>query len=143
MSEESVVYGCIKDMLICSNPDESKCRRENNREVMMALPSIDEWPLLSREMFSMPVRVIDDGEVLTDVMHFGTSYKSVEYEWQQWLSTFEQVLTRMYWVSAVVHLETAFNGRHTFTWESENGMHEPNGGDFSVRCEWSHETSAL
>jgi hypothetical protein len=143
MKEESVVYGCIKDTLVSSNTEESHSHRENNRQVMMELPSVEDLPLLSREMFSMPVRVVGDDAVQTDVMHFGTSYKSVEYEWQQWMDSFEKVLDRMYWVSAVVHLETEFNGRHTFIWESDNGMHEPNAGNLSVRCEWSHEVSAF
>lgn len=126
-----------------NNPDESRRHRQNNREVMMKLPSIEEWPLLAREMFAMPVRLAGEDHVQTDIVHFGSSYKAVEYEWQQWLSAFEDILKRMYWVSAVVHLETAFNGRHTFVWESDSGLHEPDKGQMSVRCEWSHEASAL
>ncbi len=109
----------------------------------MSLPSIEEWPLLSREMFSMPVQVLDIDEVHTDVMHFGSSYKSVEHEWQHWISQFEAMLKDMYWISATVHLETEFNGRHTFSWEAEDSFHEPGSGHMAVRCEWSRELSAF
>ena len=143
MNHESVVYGCIKDMLVSHNPEQSRCHREKNREVLMALPSIEEWPLLSREMFSMPVPGLDINDIHTDVMHFGSSYKSVEYEWQHWIDQFEALLKDMYWVSATVHLETEFNGRHTFNWEAEDSFHEPDSGQLAVRCEWSRELACF
>lgn len=138
-----MVYGCIKNTLLRCHSAESVRHRENNRRVMLALPSAQEWPLLSREMFSIALQLTSNDDNHTDVMHFGSSYKCVEYEWQQWLSTFEEILTRLYWVSAVVHLETAFNGCHTFIWESDTGLHEPNKSGMSVRCEWSHERSGF
>ena len=143
MPQESVVYGCIKDMLVSHSPDQSRCHRQKNREVLMSLPSIEEWPLLSREMFSMPVQVLDIDDVHTDVMHFGSSYKSVEYEWQQWIDQFETMLRDMYWMSATVHLETELNGRHTFSWEAEGSFHEPDSGDLAIRCEWSRELASF
>ena len=115
--------------------------RQRNRDVMMSLPSIEDWPLLSREMFSMPVQVLDIDDAYTDVMHFGTSYKGVEYEWRQWIVKFESMLKQMYWVSATVHLETELNGRHTFTWEPESSFHEPDSGEIAIRCEWSRESA--
>lgn len=140
MSEESVVYGCIKDLLVSDSSEEALHHREQNKKVMMSLPSVEDWPLLSREMFAMPVHLSMLDEVRTDVMHFGTSYKGVEYEWQQWIDKFENMLKSMYWVSATVHLETELNGRHTFTWEADNSFHEPSDEDLSVRCEWSRES---
>lgn len=143
MNQETVVYGCIKDILLADNSGEADSHREQNRQVLTSLPSAQEWPLISREMFSMPVEVNDLEDVRTDVMHFGTSYKGVEYEWQQWIATFESLLKNMYWVSATVHLETELNGQHTFTWEAENSFHEPGDDDLSVRCEWSRESAFL
>lgn len=141
MNPESVVYGCITDTLYSSNGGDAELHRDNNRKVLMSLPSVEGWPLLSREMFSMPVQLTDLDEVQTDVMHFGSSYKAVEYEWEQWISRFEEVLKSMYWVSATVHLETELNGRHTFTWEAEESYHEPNDEPLSARCEWSRESN--
>jgi hypothetical protein len=141
MNQESVVYGCIKDTLYSSQGYNAQKHRDNNREVLLSLPSIEGWPLLSREMFSMPVPLTELDELQTDVLHFGSSYKAVEHEWDQWIARFEDLLKGMYWVSATVHLETELNGRHTFTWEAEDSYHEPDDKPLSVRCEWSRESA--
>lgn len=141
MNQESVVYGCITDTLYSSQGEDALVHRENNRKVLMNLPSAEDWPLLSREMFSMPVQQTELNEIRTDVMHFGSSYKAVEYEWDQWIARFEEMLKGMYWVSATVHLETELNGRHTFTWEAEESHHEPNNEALAVRCEWLRESA--
>ena len=121
MDQESIVYGCIKDgSPLLGNAE----RIRINREAMLSLPHADEWPFLYQE-----------------VMHFGASYKAVEYEWDQWIAQFESLLSKMYWVSATVHLETELSGTHTFTWESQSSYHKPGSGDMRVRCEWSHEGS--
>lgn len=143
MDQESVVYGCIKDTIYSSESDQMEFHRQVNEGVMTDLPSVDDWPLLSREMFSMPATANDLDDVNTNVVHFGTSYKAVEHEWEQWIGKFESMLKRMYWVSATVHLDTELNGRHTFTWEAENECHEPDSGELSVRCEWSRESLAF
>ena len=142
MDQESVVYGCIKDTIYTNDAEQVQLHRSVNSEVMKELPSVEDWPLLSREMFSMPVTAndIDFSDMGTNVVHFGTSYKAVEYEWEQWISKFESMLKRMYWVSATVHLDTEINGRHTFTWEAEDEFHAPDDGELSVRCEWSRES---
>ncbi len=138
MDQESIVYGCIKNSTYDFGDKE---HRRRNREAMLSLPKADEWPFLSQEMFSIPS--IENGfdNYQTDVMHFGASYKAVEYEWDQWMAKFEDLLSRMYWVSATVHLETELSGTHTFIWESNGNCHVPGSGDMQIRCEWSHEGS--
>lgn len=142
MSQESVVYGCIKDLLVVGADDAGE-HRQRNRDVVMSLPSVEDWPLISREMFAMPIAGSDLNESHTDVIHFGSSYKGVEYEWQTWIGQFEQMLKQMYWVSATVHLETEFSGTHTFSWESDDFCHEPSDGELAVRCEWSREAAGF
>ncbi|WP_185230413.1 hypothetical protein [Teredinibacter franksiae] len=138
--EESIVYGCIKDA-VHFNDDE--LRRSTNRDAMLSLPKADEWPYLCQEMFAIP-RIESGGEhYQTEVMHFGASYKAVEYEWSQWMEKFEALLNRMYWVSAVVHLETELTGTHTFTWESLSSGHSPGAGIKQVNCEWTQEKAFL
>lgn len=139
MSQESVVYGCIRDMVFTANMEETRRRREVNRGVLLALPSIEDWPLLSREMFAVPPQALVVDDLHTDVVPFGSSYKGVEYEWERWLHHFEEILRQMYWVSATVHLETEFNGTHTFVWHTDGDSHEPNCGAMSMRCEWTRE----
>jgi hypothetical protein len=136
MDQESIVYGCIKDATLHGS---DSLRRSANRDAMMSLPKADDWPFLCQEMFSLPRKEYKGDNYQTDVMHFGASYKAVEYEWDQWINKFEELLSQMYWVSATVHLETELSGTHTFTWESTTNSHEPGSGDMQVRCEWSHE----
>lgn len=137
MEPESIVYGCIRDWP-SDSPAESRLRREINRQVLADLPAGDAWSLLGREMFAFS-ELPGDGVYQTQVIHFGSSYRTVEYEWSLWIKQFEALLKRLYWASAVVHLETELNGTHTFRWESDNGFHSPQEGELRVRCAWERE----
>lgn len=136
MDQESIVYGCIKD--VASYYKEAE-RRRANRIAMLGLPSGESWPFLSQEMFSIPGLEGGQRHYQTEVMHFGASYKAVEYEWEQWIATFEGLLRKMYWVSATVHLETELSGTHTFSWTSLSDSHVPGANDIQLQCEWSRE----
>lgn len=138
MDQESIVYGCIKDARMDIQEGE---RVLTNRQAMLSLPRADDWPFLCQEMFAIPHVKVNQGNYQTEVMHFGASYKAVEYEWEQWVASFESLLSKMYWVSATVHLETELSGTHTFTWDSNGNCHTPGSGDMRVSCEWSHEGS--
>jgi hypothetical protein len=136
MDQESIVYGCIKD--IAGDHDRLE-RRRVNREAMLSLPSGEDWLFLSQEMFSIPQLEALGGQYHTEVMHFGASYRAVEYEWDQWIASFEALLRKMYWVSATVHLETELSGIHTFNWTSLSDSHIPGATDIKVQCEWTRE----
>lgn len=138
MDQESIVYGCIKDAAYGSKESE---HREVNRNALLALPAANEWPLISREMFSIPRMKPGAGQYQTDVLHFGASYKAIEYEWEQWIADFESLLRKMYWISATVHLETELSGMHTFTWNSLSDSHQPGSQEMQIHCEWSQETA--
>lgn len=137
MESESIVYGCIRDWP-SDDPEQRRLRRETNHCVLAELPSGDLWPFLGREMFSF-CELPGAGLYQTQVIHFGASYGAVEYEWNLWIESFETLLKRLYWASAVVHLETELNGMHTFRWESDNGFHSPQEGALRVRCAWERE----
>jgi hypothetical protein len=143
MSQQSIVYGCIKVALPGKNPEAVRERRAVNRQVLSELPSNEEWPLLPREMFSLPAEALDLDVITSDVLHFGQAYRGIEHEWDQWLERFETILRQMYWETAVVHLETELRGTHTFIWVCEEGDHRPNQGEMNVRCEWTREASAF
>lgn len=140
MDQESIVYGCIKDAV---HYQDDAMRRQANRSAMLSLPKADEWPYLCQEMFAIPHMETSTEHYQTEVMHFGASYKAIEYEWAQWMEKFETLLNKMYWVSAVVHLETELTGTHTFTWESRANSHTPGAGIQQVQCEWTQENTFL
>lgn len=134
MDQESIVYGCIKDVALYHEQAE---RRRVNREAMLALPEAEGGEFLSRDMFAIPTL---EAGYQTDVMHFGASYRAVEYEWDEWIKCFEALLRKMYWVSATVHLETELNGIHTFSWTSLSNSHVPGASGIQLQCEWSRES---
>jgi hypothetical protein len=137
VESESLVYGCIRDWS-SGNREELFLRRRTNRLVLDGLPAGDAWPFLGRDMFSC-CQNEGAGLYQTQLIHFGASYRAVEYEWALWTQAFEALLKRLYWASAVVHLETELNGKHTFTWESEQGFHSPFEDDLRLRCVWERE----
>ena len=137
MESESIVYGCIRDWP-SDDPELRRLRRETNHGVLAELPAGELWPFLGREMFSF-CKAPGAGLYQTQVIHFGASYRTVEYEWGLWIKQFEALLKRLYWASAVVHLETELNGTHTFRWESDSGFHSPQEGELRVRCAWERE----
>ena len=137
MEFESFVYGCIVD-----TRRKDPVRRQTNRAAMQSLPTSDDWQFLAREMFSLPeIKQLDEGPINNEVVHFGASYRGIEYEWQSWIAQFEQLLGKMYWVSATVHLQTAYNGTHTFVWQAEGDYHAPGDDSGRLRCEWLREDS--
>jgi len=141
LEPESIVYGCIRDWP-SAEPEESRLRRRINLAALDALPQGEGWPFIGREMFSYCQRE-DEGLQQTQVIHFGTSYRAIEYEWALWVRHFEALLDELYWTSAVVHLETELNGTHTFRWETETGSHSPNQKDVRMRCAWERESGLL
>jgi len=138
--EESIVYGCIKDIV---DVEPMSSRRRANRKALLSLPRLDDWPYLCQEMFSMPYSSIDKEQYQTHVIHFGASYKAVEYEWNLWMKKFESLLSNMYWVSAVVHLETELTGTHTFTWLNGKDEYGPDSQLSAVQREWIQEQSLI
>jgi hypothetical protein len=135
MEEESVVYGCIKNTAYGRQAEQ---RAETNRLALLALPSVLDRPLLCREMFAA-MDNFSNADEYTDVVHFGASYFGIEYEWSLWIQQFEALLTKMYWVNVVVHLETELSGVHSFIWETNSEYHEPGNDNLKLRCEWLHE----
>ena len=134
MESESIVYGCIRDWP-STDAGERALRHANNQQALAQLPAADAWPLLGREMFSLGGGPGEQSQVI----HFGASYQAIEYEWALWVKEFEALLKRLYWASAVVHLETELNGLHTFRWESESGCHSPEEDGLRMRCVWERE----
>ena len=140
--EESIVYGYIKSAADLSAEHAFK-QNTVNRQALMSLPTMDSWPFLPREMFSLPRLAHQHERVQSNIIHFGSAYKGIEYEWKQWISKFEALLQKMYWQSVVVHLETEISGVHTFTWGGGNIEHIPGEDPLAIRCEWQHEMGLI
>ncbi len=137
MQSESVVYGYIKDWSGTAEDNLLRCRV--NERITASLPGVEEFTHLNHEMFSKPIEQTDSPGVDCYLIPFGACYKGVEYEWSGWLAAFESLLEEMYWVSAVVHLETELSGKHSFSWASAKGEHLPGESVQGTQREWVHD----
>lgn len=50
------------------------------------------------------------------ILAFGASYKSIEYDWKAFMVVFEHILRNIDFVSAKLELETEINGHFQFFW---------------------------
>ena len=99
----------------------------HNRRVIRSLPSQDDWPFLTRHMFSASPMFgsrCDAARTTATyrgpVVYFGGSFSSIYTQWQEWLEKFEALLRRMYWEHAVVILVTEWMGQHVYRWDAED-----------------------
>lgn len=87
-----------------------------NKTIISNLPLDDNvYPWITRNMFLVP-DPDKDKMYREQVIVFGASYKSVEDDWTQWLEKFESILIKLYWTSAIIHLETELMGKYTYEW---------------------------
>lgn len=121
MGTATRIYGCIEEYGIQGGEMQSKIYAHNEK-VIEQLPQNDEWPPLSRNMFA----ITDNSEFEKGkginfaytgrIIHFGANFKSFEQDWKIWKLKFEQLLTRLIWLSADVHFKVEYTGIQTFTW---------------------------
>lgn len=130
MSQESNVYGYIQFDKI--SDDEAS----SNASCVSQLPELPDDRLLWRGMFNLSSR----SDTHSGLIHFAACYDGIEYEWEHWISQFQQLLQKMRWETATVHLETLFSGNHTFNWENDAAF-ENSAADAKVRCQWTRESS--
>jgi hypothetical protein len=104
MGHESVVYGAI---IVPSWKDADPGRLlTHNQTVIAALPESDDWPFLTRPMFAFSGISVRTGHYASFVIHFGATFKAVEWEWAEWLAKFEHLLAHLFWYDAYLHLHT-------------------------------------
>jgi hypothetical protein len=75
----------------------------HNLQAIAMLPEEDTWPFLSRSMFSSSTNSIQT-TYKSQIIHFGASFKQIEWNWEEWLTKFETLLRHMYWDEVHLHL---------------------------------------
>jgi hypothetical protein len=136
VSSETVVYGYIKN--VCEKLEGPYCR-DLNYGITSTLPDLDEGDHLSHQMFSLAVEQKLSTQESSYLIPFGACYVGIEYEWRSWLKAFETLLSKMYWSSAVVHIDTEFNGNHIFSWDFLGKQHVPGASIADAKLDWVHD----
>ncbi len=140
MSHETIVYGYIDGATYTS--EKYRKYQKLNMEIIKRLPDEDEYPYLSRRMFSAPPASYYRGTFRAQVIHFGGSMKGLEWsEVDIWVSKFESLLKKLYWFSAVAHVEPEIDSSYRFTWLPKYApvtIHEEYGKLLPV-TEWERE----
>lgn len=114
MGHITIVYGNIIGAAWKTH-DYTKLQRLN-REYLSSLPTTDTYPWIHRNMFNVPDPTNIEGTYRDQVITFGASYKTVEYEWNEWLNKYENILRQLYWTSSTIHLDSEIIGKYTFEW---------------------------
>lgn len=118
MGHHTIVYGRISGAT-WKTKDYYKLHRYN-REVLDSLPETDaEYPWLNRSMFSIPN---EQGVYRDQVITFGASYKTLEYEWHIWMDRFEELLKKLFWFDVTIHAEFEIMGKYQYHWEINHDL---------------------
>jgi hypothetical protein len=110
------IYGCIVEYGLRTEM-QSKIYA-HNKKIIEHLPQEDEFPSLSRNMFA----ITDNYEggpnfaYTGRIIHFGGNFKWFDPEWKEWKLKFEDLLTKLIWLEADVHLKREYSDIETFTW---------------------------
>jgi hypothetical protein len=132
MGMESVVYGFIQgprwphqevhhgDPRLEINQKLRNKVHQNLSAISMLPENDDEWPFLSRCMFSSSTPSFQT-TYKSQIIHFGASFKNIEWEWEEWLTKFEALLHTMYWDEVRLHLiSEMFNSSFHYAWKDDN-----------------------
>jgi hypothetical protein len=121
------LYGCITELDFGTTGSEIQNRiNAHNENVINSLPIKSDWPPLSKKMFA----ITDNSDFPKEgvnfaysgrVIHFGANFKSVEYEWKEWRTKFENLLSELIWLNAEVHFVTEYTDVQTFRWRINSG----------------------
>lgn len=121
------IYGCITELDFGGAGSEIQNRiSAHNESVLNNLSPISDWPPLSKKMFA----ITDNSNFPKEgpdfayggrIIHFGANFKSIEYEWKEWRTKFENLLSELIWSNAEVHFVTEYTGVQTFRWNINYG----------------------
>lgn len=123
MSHESIVYGFIGGSGFVPAPM-CEMMRKHNKRILTRLPEFDEFPYLTRGMFSCPRQGEDQGTFVTQVIHFGGSVNFLVFnEVPIWIEKFERLLARLYWIEATAHIWPDYiDGCYQYWWHCDGAI---------------------
>ncbi len=141
MANENTLHGYIEGPLYYGHPD-LHLLWDRNRAVIAALPQdapLGEpvlFPQITRSFFCIAGR---ENRFRSQIIHFGGSYHALEYDWEQWLLNFEAILRRLYWLSALLHMEGDVAGGGYEWFATEQAMEQMLSDEPQPITEWEFE----
>ena len=122
MGMTTTLYGCIIENGLLDIPSQKQIYA-HNAEIINSLPVHDNWPPLTRNMFAITDNIaFSENDIGPNyayngrIIHFGGNFKSIELEWAEWRIKFEELLSKLLWLEATVHLQTEYAELFTFNW---------------------------
>lgn len=116
MAHHSIIHGYIKGPS-WKTKNYYKLHQLNTK-TLEELPNLDRnYPWINQSMFNVPN---EQGVFRDQVITFGASYKTLEYEWHLWLEKFETVLRKLYWLNVNIHAEFEIMGSYNYHWSLSN-----------------------
>lgn len=120
MAHNTKIYGYINGA-VWNSEDYYKLHRLNS-EIINLVPNVDNnFPFINRSMFSIPD---EQGVFRQQIITFGASYKTLEYEWDLWLEKFENILKKLYWWDAKIFVDFEVMGQYVYEWEIDLNKRE-------------------
>jgi hypothetical protein len=125
MSAEGTIYGCIfgGGLPTLKHP----FVYQYNKDVIERLPETVGEKIVVRSMFTVPMRnEVPIGSFYRNQMiHFGASYNHLIIKWNQWVDEFEDLLRRLYWYEAYLHVDAEDVGIISYKWQADlDALHE-------------------
>jgi len=115
MTHETIIHGYIEGSTF--TPKDYRKLQNLNYEVINKLPEDDEYPYLSKSMFSIPEQDYAKGTYQSQIIHFGASIKSLECgDELLWINKFENLLKKLYWYSTATYFITEMDGEYKYSW---------------------------
>ncbi len=118
MSHQTVLYGRI--IGTHGSTDNWYDLYKLNKKIIDTLPDEDEYPAIIKSMFISPL--VEAGPSLhrQQVIVFGASLKNIDdNDHRLWISKFEALLKRMYWLDVILHFDIELYGKFEHRWKAK------------------------
>ena len=115
MSHETILYGRINGSH--GTTDNWYDLYKLNKNVIDNLPNEDDFPCIIKSMFISPLTTAGPTFHRNQIITFGASFKNFDdLDHRLWISKFESLLKRMYWLDVIAHFDIELFGKHEHRW---------------------------
>jgi hypothetical protein len=115
MSHETILYGRISGSH--GTTDNWYDLYKLNKNVIENLPNENDFPSIIKSMFISPLTLAGPTFHRHQIITFGASFKNFDdLDHRLWISKFELLLKRMYWLDVIAHFDIELYGKYEHRW---------------------------